>query len=113
MVGGFASAGVKYAISSRWAVDDMACAVLMEEFYRRYFLLNEDPPAALRAAKNCLRNMTVGELKKRNWLGRARRSRSPSPELEKRLDELSGKRDSARPFRNEVNWAGFVLTRCN
>jgi CHAT domain-containing protein/Flp pilus assembly protein TadD len=52
---GFMSAGSKSVVASLWKVDDRATAILMAEFYKSLLLDGLTPAAALRSAKQKLR----------------------------------------------------------
>ena len=52
---GFMHAGAARLVVSLWRVEDQATAALMELFYQNLLVRNMAPPAALRAAKNTIR----------------------------------------------------------
>jgi CHAT domain-containing protein len=52
---GFMSAGSKSVVASLWKVDDRATAILMAEFYKSMLEDGQSPAAALRSAKQKMR----------------------------------------------------------
>lgn len=63
LVTAFLSRGVGYAVSTLWAVESSASALVMIEFYRR-LLQNKSAATALLEATEWLKELTAGELKK-------------------------------------------------
>ena len=58
---GLLQAGVAGIVASQWSVPDRATAMLMAEFYRRWWWDRMAPAAALRAAQRWLRDTTNAE----------------------------------------------------
>ena len=94
LTGAFSAAGVKYVVSSLWQVDDQATAILMDKFYEGY-VSGMKPPVALQHAKQYVRNVSVGELKRAGW-----------------INEI-GKSDDVVLYAEERYWAAFVCYQCN
>ena len=94
LTGAFSAAGVKYVVSSLWQVDDQATAILMDKFYEGY-VSGMKPPVALQHAKQYVRNVSVGELKRAGW-----------------INEI-GKSDDVILYAEERYWAAFVCYQCN
>ena len=57
LTSGFMYAGASGVVSSLWKVEDAATAELMKRFYRAMLKENQSPSAALRIAKNELRQI--------------------------------------------------------
>ncbi len=112
LLGGFSAAGARYVISSLWAADDLATAILMGYFYYEYMKKQEKPYTALKNAKEYIRKASTGRLKRDGWF---------TYMLEQDIDSKSRKlirqyesgNESERPFENEVYWGGFICYRCN
>lgn len=112
LVGALSAAGVHYVISNLWAADDFGTAVLMDEFYHQYIENKKVPPMALRLAKEYLRNVTIGDLKRKGWF-EDMKSMSSYPEVEEMLLEYEGCGEMIRPFEEETYWGGFLCYKCN
>lgn len=112
MVGALSAAGVHYVISNLWSADDFGTAVLMDVFYYLYIEKKQTPPEALRMAKNYLRNITVGQLRKRKWFQYIKKQ-MPDLYKTKAVQECESYGDKIRPFKNEAYWGGFSCYRCN
>ena len=112
-VGGFSAAGVKYVIASILPSDDFATAVLMEELYRQYKINREDPPSALKAAKEYMRNVTIAELNRRGIFDKMLSSRRIDKSGKKDIMSYKERNERYKPFRNEKFWVGFTCFRCN
>lgn len=113
LIGGLSAAGVKYVISNLWAADDFATAVLMDAFYYQYKTKGMEPPVALRMAKQYLRKVTVGDLKKRKWFDYILHSKCIDAETRKMVERYASRNENYRPFKSEIYWAGFTCFRCN
>lgn len=112
MVGALSAAGVHYVISHLWSADDFGTAVLMDVFYYLYIDKKQTPPEALRMAKNYLRNVTVGQLRKRKWFQYIKQE-MPDLYCIKTVQEYESYGDKIRPFKSEAYWGGFSCYRCN
>ena len=112
MVGALSAAGVHYVISHLWSADDFGTAVLMDMFYYMYIEKRQTPPEALRLAKNYLRNVTIGHLRKQKWFAYIKEH---MPELysKKMVQVYESYDDQVRPFKNESYWGGFSCYWCN
>lgn len=95
LVGAFSQAGVRYVISHLWEVYDNSTAILMDHFYYQYVKKNQSPPVALKLAKQYLRTVTVGKLRKEGW------------------GDYVDKKASDHPYEDEGRWGGFSCYRCN
>lgn len=112
MIGAFLQAGVHYVISNLWSADEISTTILMEHFYLQYAKRHQTPSAALNLAKQYLRRVTIGELRKKGWFKFI---------LHSDIDEVS--KDAVReyeeyndwecPFEDEEYWGGFSCYRCN
>ncbi|MBP2328010.1 CHAT domain-containing protein [Kibdelosporangium banguiense] len=58
---GLLHAGVAGVVASLWAVNDLSSAILMTEFYRRWYRSDSSPARALRDAQQWLRDSTNAE----------------------------------------------------
>lgn len=98
LVRGFLSAGARAVLVTLWPVEDASARLLMEHFYRT--LLNpqgtSDPPTALRAAQQYLRELTIVEVRRQleQW---------GEDTADSSMDEM------ARPFADPAFWAAYVL----
>jgi CHAT domain-containing protein len=102
----FAVAGVDNVVSSVWAVDDRATALLMQEFYRRLFSDKETTPSvALRDAQ--LWMLKSGRQAIRDSAKEAIALGDETRGLEEIVDELDAVKDGRLP---PYYWAGFVLS---
>lgn len=112
MVGALSAAGVHYVISHLWSADDFGTAVLMDVFYYLYLEEKLDPPEALNMAKNYLRNVTIGQLRKRKWFAYIKKNMTDL-NVRMRVQEYERCDDRMRPFKSEAYWAGFSCYCCN
>ena len=113
LIGGFSASGVKYVISNIWNADDMATAILMDAFYYQYCLKKVAPPVALKRAKQYLRTVTIGDLKRRNWFEYILQGNILNSNMKMRVSSYVDKNERFRPFKNEIYWSGFTCFRCN
>lgn len=111
MIGAFSAAGVHYVISHLWSANDFGTAVFMCRFYRYYIEDRMDPPTALAAAKEYLRNVTVGELRKEGWFKQAKQL-DLSEKTRGDLLNLECSNDGNKPFKSEKYWGGFACCQC-
>ena len=112
MIGALSAAGAKYVVSHLWAADDFATAILMDAFYYQYVEKKQSPPAALNFAKNYLKNVSIGELKHRQWFTYMKKS-TVDTEAIKIIEKYENYNDRVRPFKGEAYWGGFVCYQCN
>ncbi len=108
LVSAFSAAGARWIVSHLWKADDVATAVLMDAFYRAYCSAEKpvSVPEALVQAKNYLRTVTVGELR-RTMGDKAHISASVGDFLA----GLQSKNERRKPFANERYWGGFSVHR--
>lgn len=111
MVGAFSAAGVHYVISHLWNANDFSTAILMDAFYYQYAEKKQSPPIALSLAKNYLKQVTIGELKKRHWFDYIKR-RDLDYKTGQMLFRYENMMDQARPFKGEAYWGGFACYQC-
>ncbi|MCD7784746.1 MAG: CHAT domain-containing protein [Oscillospiraceae bacterium] len=111
MISAFSAAGVHYVITHLWEATDFSTAVLMDEFYRQYLGNKKSPPEALRLAKEYLRTVTIGELRRNNWFEDIRREKM-DPAMREIMSQYERLDDRRRPFRSEAYWGGFSCYQC-
>jgi CHAT domain-containing protein len=100
---GFLYAGSMNVVSSLWAVDDFATAILMIKFYQE--LSDADSVAlALNAAQNWMRGVSMENL--RVWVGLLNLDKKSRESVELWLISSSDK----QPFRDPKYWAAFCAT---
>lgn len=112
MVGALSAAGVQYVISHLWSANDFSTAILMDEFYYQYMEKKQSPPAALALAKNYLKNVRIGELKKKSWFDKVKRSKIDD-NTKSYIEKYEDMDEKVKPFMNEAFWGGFVCYKCN
>lgn len=112
MVGALSAAGVRFVISHLWNADDFSTAVFMDAFYEQYVNKKELPFEALGKAKQYLKNVTVGELRKQGWF-EVSNIFEKETEAAKLLERYKAYNDRVKPFKNERFWGGFVCFQCN
>jgi len=113
LIGGFSASGVKFVISNIWNADDMATAILMVAFYYQYCVKKVAPPVALKRAKQYLRTVTIGDLKRRNWFEYILQGNILNSNMKMRVSSYVNKNERFRQFKNEIYWSGFTCFRCN
>jgi len=103
----FFFAGTPSLVMSLWNVPDAPTALLMHRFYSN-LKASKTKSAALREAKNWLRNLTRDDLKKLGrtdlLIGQLTRG------LGKAIKSEKGRLLGTKPFAHPHNWAGFILT---
>lgn len=112
MIGAMSAAGVHYVISHLWAANDFTTAILMDAFYYQYAKQHRPPPVALSLAKNYLRQVTIGELKRRHWFDSVKLA-ALDDKSRQMIAQYENLNDWIRPFQNEAYWGGFACYRCN
>lgn len=112
MIGALSAAGAKYVVSHLWAADDFATTILMDAFYYQYMEKKQSPPVALNFARNYLKNVTIGELKRRQWFTYMKKS-TIDTEAIKIIEKYENYNERMRPFKSEAYWGGFVCYQCN
>lgn len=113
LIGGLSASGVKYVISNIWNADDMATLILMDAFYYQYCIKKVAPPVALKRAKQYLRKVTIGDLKRRNWFEYILHDNILNENIKMKIVSYSKRNEMFRPFKNEIYWSGFTCFRCN
>lgn len=99
----FIAAGAAGVVSTLWAVDDFAAALIVSKFYEGMFLANKPPAAALREAQLWVRDASD------DVIDAYASSRAP-------LRAMRGTRrssvasDGAPPHADPSCWAGFVFS---
>lgn len=112
MIGALSAAGARYVVSHLWAADDFATTILMDAFYYQYMEKKQSPPVALNFARNYLKNVTIGELKRRQWFTYMKKS-TIDTEAIKIIEKYENYNERMRPFKSEAYWGGFVCYQCN
>ena len=101
---GFLYAGSMNVVSSLWAVDDFATAILMIKFYQE--LQNADSVAiALNAAQNWMRGVSLKDF--RVWIGLLKLDEKSMKTAQEWLSYSSKDRP---PFKDPEYWAAFCAT---
>jgi CHAT domain-containing protein len=101
---GFLYAGSMNVVSSLWAVDDFATAILMIKFYQE--LPDADSVAlALNAAQNWMRGVSMEDF--RVWVGLLNLDEKSSKSVK---DWLSYIPKAKQPFVHPKYWAAFCAT---
>ncbi len=108
LMSAFSAAGVRWIVSHMWHASDFATPVLMDAFYRAHLNLGLEVPQALRYAKNYLRCVTVGELRRNGWLETPGESRLSQDSMAA-IMALRNANDRRKPFSDEFYWGGFVV----
>jgi CHAT domain-containing protein len=102
----FFFAGTQSIVMSVWNVPDAPTALLMHRFYSN-LKAGKTKAAALRDAKNWLRNLTREDLKK---LGQADPTIGQLTRGFQVTTAPKGHRTATKPFAHPHYWAGFILT---
>lgn len=112
LLSAFSATGVRWVVSHLWEASDIATPILMDAFYDAYLNLGMDVPDALNHAKEYLRTVTLGELRRNGWfdaIDMLQLSEKANEEL--KLIRLAP--DRRRFFQDEFFWGGFVCHNCN
>jgi CHAT domain-containing protein len=113
----FLLAGSRSVCLSLWQVDDTATALLMDRFYRNLLGKREDggqalgKAAALREAKQWLRNVPASEALTRLGVLTQGMVRGPRPVREE-MREVPKPKDAAgdyKPYAHPLYWSAFIL----
>ena len=113
MIGAFAAAGVKYVIANLWSMpDSLGTVIMMDAFYAYYASQMQEVPAALAKAKEYVRTINIGKMRRLGWFAFVKNS-TLDEEYKKAVAELEALDDHYRPFKDEVFWGGLVCYRCN
>lgn len=111
LLSAFSAAGARWVVCHMWKADDYVSAVFMAAFYQAYLIRKQSVPDALQAAKNYVRNVTVGELRRHGWL-RVPPDIQLSENGRRYMNRLIAANDFRKPFRDESLWGGFVCYKC-
>ncbi len=111
LLSGFSAAGVRWVVTHIWKAADFTTPIFMDAFYFAYLTYQMDVPEALQYAKQYLRNVTIGELRKNGWLDPDPRILGEGADVSL-LNALKRRNDSSKPFTDEYYWGGFVCHRC-
>ena len=111
LLSAFSAAGVRWVISHMWHASDIAATILMDTFYKAHLTDGLDVPDALSYAKNYLRNVTVGQLRRDGWIRDF--FAIDDENARKQAERINNCRDGDKIFANELYWGGFVCHRCN
>lgn len=68
LLSAFSAAGARWVISHLWEANDFTTPILMDAFYDAFLKKGMDVPEALQYAKNYLKTITIGQLKRDDWL---------------------------------------------
>ena len=112
LVAGFLRAGAPAVVATLWPVDDLACALLVEDFYRRHLQEGQPIARALAGAQAWLRELRRDEVLARVRAARDRARARGADEERARLgviiEFLRGAPLEHRPFASPYYWASFV-----
>jgi len=107
---GFLQAGTPGVISTLWAVNDPATALLMKEFYRLHLIEKQGIAAALRGAQQWLRGASAQEMSLAEYYERQYEAGGC---MEKRLAQAAvyyRRHPNLIPFSRPYYWAAFVFS---
>lgn len=102
--GALLQAGGAGVISSLWAVNDLACALLWPAFYERHVLRGDPPAAALRDAQLWLRDLKADEAREITARWRERGFLLGEDDMEALIRRTEGR----PPFAHPSAWAAFT-----
>lgn len=108
LLSAFSAAGARWVISHMWEASDFTTPVLMDSFYNAYLNKGMDVPDALQYAKNYLRTVTIGELRRNGWLDLPTDIRF-SEDIRKAIADMRNWPDNETPFEDEFFWGGFTV----
>lgn len=110
LISAFSAAGVRWVISHMWHASDLAAAILMDAFYDAHLRQHLDVPEALAYAKEYLRTVTAGELRRQGWPEALQQG--ADGEMLNKIREIQTAKDKKRFFADEFYWGGFVCHKC-
>ena len=99
----FIAAGAAGVVSTLWAVDDFAAALIVSKFYEGIFVANKPPAASLRDAQLWVRNAS------NDAIDAYASSRAPLRAM-RGTRRSSAALDGSPPHANPSCWAGFVFS---
>lgn len=108
LLSAFSAAGARWVISHMWEASDFSTPILMDAFYNAYLNKGMDVPDALQYAKNYLRTVTIGELRRNGWLELPADIRF-SEDVREAIDDMRYWSDKETPFEDEFFWGGFTV----
>ncbi len=112
LVAGFLRAGAPAVLATLWPVDDLACALVVEDFYRRHLQEGEPIARALAGAQAWLRELRRDEVLARvraaRDKARARGADDERARLGVIIEFLRGAPPEHRPFASPYFWASFI-----
>jgi CHAT domain-containing protein len=95
-------------VSHLWAASDFATPILMDAFYNALQKQGQEVPEALQYAKNHLKTVTIGQLRRDGWLELPRDIDFPA-EIREAVEEMNLLPDREMPFQDEFYWGGFTV----
>jgi len=105
----FMLAGTKTLVMSLWKVPDLATPILMERFYDNLINRGLGRSESLRDAQIRVRNITIGEIRKKWLTGEMiEKLSSGNEESKKDLKELASEPDEYTPFKDPIYWGAFI-----
>lgn len=110
LISAFSAAGVRWVISHMWHASDLAAAILMDAFYDAHLRQRLDVPEALAWAKEYLRTVTAGELRRQGWPEAL--EPGANGEMLEKIREIRTAKEKKRFFADEFYWGGFVCHKC-
>lgn len=108
LLSAFSAAGARWVISHMWEASDFSTPILMDAFYNAYLNKGMDVPDALQYAKNYLRTVTIGELRRKGWLDLPADSRFTEG-IREAVAEMEEWDANETPFDDEFFWGGFTV----
>lgn len=108
LLSAFSAAGARWVISHLWEASDFTTPILMDAFYDAFLKKGMDVPEALQYAKNYLKTITIGQLKRDCWLELPRDIPFPA-EVRQAAEEMKHWPDWELPFQDEYYWGGFTV----
>ena len=110
LLSAFSAAGARWVISHLWHASDLSTPILMDAFYDAWLNRGKDIPDALQYAKNYLKTVTIGTLRRDGWLSLPKDARIPEDYIAW-INETNCSPDDVRPFEDEYFWGGFTVHR--
>lgn len=110
LLSAFSAAGARWVVSHIWQANDFSTPILMDAFYDARLNKGMEVPDALRYAKNYLRTVTIGELRRNGWFDLPDDDRIQA-EIRDSVNEMYHWNDREKPFTEEVFWGGFTVHR--
>lgn len=107
LISAFSAAGARWIISHMWETDDFSAPILMDAFYDAYRNKGRDVPDALQYAKDYLRTVTIGTLRREGWLDLPGDIRF-SDDIRLAIADMRGCPNDIKPFEDEFYWGGFT-----